>query len=108
MAKITIKKNLSDSDMFVGHKEVITFENNPVEEEAVKPVKAAAKKQPDFHSSFFTPDLQEKVGKALLEIKMQLFKEGIVDFDLKVNREGTKVVLSAVPAKPAKQAKPIK
>lgn len=103
MAKLTIKKNLSDADMFVGHKEVITFENSPVEEEAVKPVRPAAKnQQPDFHSSFFTPELQEKVGKGLLEIKMQLFKEGIVDFDIKVNREGTKLILSAVPAKPAK------
>jgi len=106
MAKFTIKKNLSDSDMFVGHKEVITFENNPVEEEVAKPVKAVAKsQQPDFHSSFFTPELQEKVGKGLLEIKMQLFKEGIVDFDIKVSRDGTKIILSAVPAKPAKTPK---
>jgi len=31
-----------------------------------------------------------------------LFKEGIVDFDIKVNREGTKLILSAIPVKPAK------
>ena len=107
MSKFSIRKNLSDADMFVGHKETITFENTPGEEQATQPVKtsAAKKQQPDFHSSFFTPELQDKVGKALLDVKMHLFKEGIVDYELKVSREGTKVILTAVPAKPPKSPK---
>lgn len=107
MSKFSIRKNLSDADMFAGHKETITFENNPGEDSGSKPVKASVtkKQQPDFHSSFFTPELQDKVGKALLDVKMHLFKEGIVDYELKVSREGTKVILTAVPAKPPKSPK---
>lgn len=103
MAKI-IKKNLSDAEMFAGHKEILTFETGDVaDNEVTQPRPSAKKQQPDFHSSFFTPELQEKVGKALLEVKMQLFKEGIVDFDLKVSREGSKVILTATPAKAPKR-----
>lgn len=102
MAKV-IKKNLSDAEMFAGYKETLTFETGvTTEPETTPPRNASKKQQPDFHSSFFTPELQEKVGKALLEVKMQLFKEGIVDFDLKVSREGSKVILTAVPAKAPK------
>ncbi len=109
MSKQTIKKNRSDAEMFLGHKEVMTFENSTIEETEVKQVKATPKKQADdFHSSFFTPELQDKVGKALLEIKMQLFKEGVVDFDIKVSREDTKVLLTAIPAKPPKPPKPVR
>lgn len=105
MAKFQIKKNLSDSDMMAGFKQKVTFENTFQEEEPVKPAKPAAKNQSqDFHSSFFTPEIQEKVGRALLDVKMELFKQGVVDFDIKVAREGTKVILTAVPAK-AKQPK---
>ena len=105
MSKQTIRKNLSDAEMFKGMKETITFENNPVEEETPKQIKAKPKKQEaDLHTAFFTPELQEKVGKALLDVKLQLFKEGVVDFDIKVSREGTKIILTPVPAKAPKQS----
>lgn len=104
MAKIP--KNLSDKDMFQGHTEKVTFESAWLEDEqpAAKPVKPVKPAASGYASEFFTPELQEKVGKALVEVKLELFKAGVVDFDIKVARQGQQVILSAVPKKqkPAK------
>lgn len=90
MAKI--KKNLSDNEMLKGYKETLTFENMFEEETPiVKPKKE--KVEEDFFSSFFTKELKEKVGKQLLEIKLELYKQGITDFELKATREGNKVII---------------
>ncbi|WP_378953895.1 hypothetical protein [Pelosinus sp. sgz500959] len=99
MAKIP--KNLSDKSMFGDYQEQITFENDIFSEEitAPKPVKQSKKEPVDYVSEFFTTELQEKVGKMLLEIKVELYKEGIVDFDVKVARQGKQIVLTAVPSK---------
>jgi hypothetical protein len=95
-----IKKNLSDTDMFANWIEKPTFENSVLPEEVpVRPlVKPVGKEQPkEFNSSFFTPELQEQVGKALLEIKMKLYKQGIVDYKIKVTHNDNQVVLTAIP-----------
>ena len=99
MAKIP--KNLSDKSMMGSYTEQITFENDIFAEEKVtiKPVKSEKKASPAYVSEFFTPELQEKVGKALLELKVELYKQGIVDFDIKVARLDKQVVLTAVPNK---------
>ncbi len=87
--------------MFGEFQEEITFENDIFSDETTvqKQVKAVKKEKTDYVSEFFTPELQEKVGKLLLEIKVELYKEGIVDFDVKVARQGKQVVLTAVPGK---------
>jgi hypothetical protein len=94
-----IKKNLSDTDMFANWIEKPTFENSVLQEEVpVRPAVKPGKEQPkEFNSSFFTPELQEQVGKALLEIKMKLYKQGIVDYKIKVTHNDNQVVLTAVP-----------
>lgn len=99
MAKIP--KNLSDKSMLGNYKEEITFENDFYAEEdvAAKPLKVAKKDKPSFGSEFFTAELQEKIGKLLLELKVELYKEGIVDFDIKVVRQDKQVILTAVPSK---------
>jgi len=99
MAKIP--KNLSDKSMLGNYKEEITFENDfyPEEEVTAKPLKVAKKDKPSFGSEFFTTELQEKIGKILLELKVELYKEGIVDFDIKVARQDKQVILTAVPSK---------
>lgn len=99
MAKIP--KNLSDQSMMGNVQEQITFENDIFAQEAIapKPLKPAKKENPGYVSEFFTFELQEKVGKALLELKLQLYKEGIVDFDIKVTRQDKQVLLTAVPSK---------
>jgi len=104
MAKIP--KNLSDKSMIGKYAEQITFENDIFAEEqaGTQPVKVEKKVNTPYVSEFFTPQLQEKVGKALLELKVELYKQGIVDFDIKVARQDNQVILTAVPGK-AKNAK---
>jgi hypothetical protein len=100
MAKIP--KNLSDKAMVAGFKEQKTFETmflDAEEEETVAKPKPKSKEKEDLSTAFFNKELQEKIGKILLEIKLELYKEGIVDYDIKVAREGKRIVLSAVPIK---------
>ena len=99
MAKI--KKNLSDSDMFKGWHEQPTFETEILADDPVRqPIKPAKKDSAaDINSAYFTPELQESVGKALLELKLNLYKQGIVDYQIKVSCQDNQVILSAVPAK---------
>ena len=106
---MAIKKNLSDQEMMVNCKDIPSFENFTGEEEipaAPKNKSAAKGAAPDPYSAFFTPELQEKVGKALLEIKVKLYKEGIVDYTLKVSRDGNQVLLTAVPVPANKKIAP--
>ncbi|ABO49944.1 hypothetical protein Dred_1414 [Desulforamulus reducens MI-1] len=100
MSKSKIRKNLTDEEMFIGYKEEVTFENTwdntVVHKPKIKPLKKDAEKE--GFSSFFTPELQEQVGKALVELKVALYKQGIIDYRLEVSREGNSVVLTAVNA----------
>lgn len=105
MAKI--KKNLSDADMLVGWKETISFESDVYKEEPDK-VQATAKtkdkpESKSFLSSFLTPELEEKIGKAMLDLKLELYKKGMVDFTLKVSHDADRIIIQAVPAKEKKQ-----
>jgi len=93
MAKIP--KNLSDNDMLSVWDKKAQAESR---EEAEKvSVKDAAK--PSYESGFLTPELQQSIGKAMLELKVKLYKEGIVDYNMKVKQEGNQIVLTAVPRK---------
>jgi hypothetical protein len=100
MAKIP--KNLSDKSMVGNYKEQITFENDIFAEEVARPV-PVKKEKVGYVSEFFTPELQEKVGKALLELKVELYKEGIVDFTIKAVRQDKQIILTAVPSKAEKK-----
>ncbi|WP_177504812.1 hypothetical protein [Anaerosinus sp.] len=104
MAKIP--KNLTDKAMFEDYKEVETFETmfSTEEEPQAKPkVKGKGKDKEDLSTAFLTKELQEKIGKALLELKLELYKEGIVEYDIKVVREEKKILLNAVPLKKKKK-----
>ncbi|HWR08759.1 hypothetical protein [Sporomusa sp.] len=97
-----IKKNLSDSEMFKGWHEQLTFETAINDEQPAPPVVRATKKDPaaeDINSAFLTPELKESIGKALLELKLNLYKEGIVDYQVKVSCQGHQVLLTAVAPK---------
>lgn len=88
MAKIP--KNLSDSDM------ITTWEKENKKQEQA-PVAPAPK--PGYESGFLTPELSQAIGKALLELKVKLYKEGIVDYNIKVKQDGNQVILTAAPRK---------
>ena len=96
-----IKKNLSDAEMFKGWQEEPTFETELEEEQPVRQPVASARKEPadDINSAYFTPELKEAVGKALLELKLTMYKAGTVDYQIKVSCQGNQVLLTAIPAK---------
>jgi len=94
MAKIP--KNLADKDMFSGYKEKDSFESVFLAAEDDEPTPLKAKKKTaaeNIQLSYLTPVLQEKIGKLLLELKMDLYKEGVVDYEIKVKRDGKNIVL---------------
>lgn len=99
MAKIP--KNLDDKAMFAGVKEEHTFETMFLEDEPqTKPkAKPKNKEKEDVATAFLTKELQEKIGRALLEMKLDLYKEGVVEYDVKVARQGWQITLTATPAK---------
>ena len=90
-----IPKNLSDKAMFGGYKEQESFESvflAAEEEPSIQPAKKA--KAENLNTAFLPMALQEKIGKLLLELKVDLYKEDIVDYDIKAKRDGNTVVLS--------------
>lgn len=101
-----IRKNLSDSEMFANSKEQLTFEND-IQEDSVVPAKikkaAPQEVQQSLNSSLVTPELQEKIGKALLELKLALYKQGIVEYKIKVSSQGDQIILKADPVRESKK-----
>ena len=90
-----IPKNLSDKAMFGGYKEQESFESvflAAEEEPSTQSVKKP--KAENLNTAFLPIGLQEKIGKLLLELKVDLYKEGIVDYEIKAKREGNTIVLS--------------
>jgi hypothetical protein len=98
MAKIP--KNRQDTEMIGSMPEQLSFENvsdGDAGQPVAKPVKTETPKP--AYAAFFTPELQEDLGKALLTLKLKLYKEGIVDYAIKVACEANQVVLKAVPSR---------
>jgi len=95
MAKIP--KNLTDKDMFKGFKEEKSLEDLFLEADE-KEAKVKQQKKAAAHEvieiAYLTPDIVDKLGKMLLELKLSLFKEGIVDYTMSIRREGNNIILS--------------
>ena len=53
----------------------------------------------NLNTAFLSEELQEKIGKALLDLKLELYKEGMVDYKIKVVRENHKITLLPMPIK---------
>ncbi|MGL5511693.1 MAG: hypothetical protein ACRDBM_00435 [Sporomusa sp.] len=97
---VKIKKNLSDAEMMKGWQQQPSFETD-FTDEPVQPITKLQKKDlaEDINNAYLTPELKEAVGKALLELKLNLYKDGIVDYQIKVSCQGNQVLLTAVPPK---------
>lgn len=95
MAKIP--KNLSDKDMLKGFVEEPTLEDVFLAKE-----KAAEKKSvgenpaSNINIAYLTPDIVEKLGKLLLELKVKLYDAGIVDYRIEPKLEGKQIILVPV------------
>lgn len=102
MAKIP--KNLSDKDMFKGWKEEPTIEETMLQ--ASEPSKTASRpsrKQPadrreGAYQTYLSQDAIDTMEKLLLEIKLDLFRQGISDYHVSVRREGNTILLEHVAA----------
>lgn len=99
MAKIP--RGLSDEQMTAGMDEDLTFENGGYQDEKTKKKKVQPKKKDDnMLLDFITPALAEKLGRQLLELKLALYQEGIVDYRFRVERQGHAIVMTAIETKP--------
>lgn len=95
-----IPKNRQDSEMLGNLPEQASFEHasdGNAAQPAVKPAKNELKNS--AYADFITPELQEDLGKALLKLKLNLYKEGIVDYAIKISCETDQIVLKAAPLK---------
>ena len=100
-----IPKNLSDKDMFKGWQEEPTIEETMLQ--AAEPKKAARpqpkratapEKREGAYQTYLSQDALDTMEKLLLEIKLDLYKQGISDYRVNVRREGNKILLEHVPA----------
>ena len=93
MAKIP--KNLSDKDMFQNYKEEETLESVFLSAEAADDRKRREVRRPaeDLSIAYLTPDIIEKLGKLLLELKMDLYKDGIKEYKIRVKRDKSRIIL---------------
>lgn len=103
MAKFKIQKNLSDADMMKGFVEEETFETmvlrdddptSPLKQN--KPVASKGSKEA-FYKEFLTEKVETEIGKLLLDIKMEYFKDGYGDFSVQVKKDGKRIVLETAP-----------
>ncbi len=92
-----IPKGLSDKDMFRGYEEKATLEDRFLQAEAEEEKKrrhALREKEDGLSRAALTPDLLDKLGKELLQLKLDLFAAGIKDYRLEVKRVDDAVVLA--------------
>ena len=104
MAKFKIQKGLSDADMMKGFVETETFETAILKDNASTGNKLGAKvkshkAEDDFYQEFLTERIKTEIGKLLLAIKMDYFKEDVKDFSIQVKRNGQHIVLETAPKK---------
>ena len=98
-----IPRNLSDKDMFKGWQEEPTLEETMLK--AAEPKQAprsqarrAPEKREGDYQTYLSQDAVDTLEKLLLEIKLDLFKQGISDYRVNVRREGKNILLEHVPA----------
>lgn len=104
MAKFKIKKGLSDAEMFKNVVEEETFETAMLkgEAESKRPAplrKSSSNSQEAFYREFLTEKVETQIGKLLLDIKMEYFKDGVGDFSIQVKKDGRNIVIETAPKK---------
>ncbi len=102
MAKIP--KGLSDKDMLQGYVEQVTMESQflAAEEAEDKRRRARAglsKPEKNIALTGFTDELTEELGRKLLELKMELFRDGIKSYTMKIKRDGQSIIIKPVEIK---------
>ncbi|MBR2143667.1 hypothetical protein [Anaerovibrio sp.] len=95
-----IPKGLSDKDMLDGYVEDVTMEAQFLAAEAAEDTKRReklfGKKGNSLSMSGLDDETLDKLGRKLLELKMELFREGIKNYTLKVKRENWDIIITPV------------
>ena len=95
-----IPKGLSDKDMLDGYVEDVTMEARFLAAEAAEDAKRRekifGKKGNSLSMSGLDDETLDKLGRKLLELKMELFREGIKNYTLKVKRENWDIIITPV------------
>lgn len=108
MAKKKIKKNLTDADMlkaFMANQPKESVEDKTQNQGLVKKRVVAREYTPkeqsrnEFYREFLTEKVQTQIGKTLLAIKMEYYREGVSDFSLQVRKDGKNIILETAPKK---------
>lgn len=98
-----IPKNLSDKDMLQGYVEEETLEDRLLAAEKAaeqrRREEAAAEPPAELARAGFTPELTDQLGRALMELRIELFREGVQNYRFKIRREGKVITLTAVEKK---------
>lgn len=95
-----IPRGLTDKEMFRDY----------VEEETPEIAFAAAEKRKekrlrekdgieppaDLARAGLTADIMDRLGRELLQLKMELFREGVKDYVMQIQREGERIILTPV------------
>lgn len=92
-----IPKGLTDKDMMQNYVEEVSLEDKFIEAEKIADKKrreqAGIEPLAKLGQAGFTPQLTEELGKALLQLKMELYREGIKNFSYKIKRDGENIIL---------------
>ena len=92
-----IPKGLSDKAMIRGFEEEATLEDCFLAHEAREEEKrrrAVREKEADLSRAALTPELLDRLGKELLQLKLDLFAEGVRNYRIDIKRESTTIMLA--------------
>ena len=100
MAKMPkIPRNLSDKEMFKGWQEEPTLEETMLKAAEPKktPPRPQAGRSPEkregAYQTYLSQDAIDTMEKLLLEIKVDLYKQGFSDYHINVRRDGNTILL---------------
>ena len=95
-----IPRDLTDKDMFRDYVEEATVEEKLAAaekaEEKRRKERNAMEPPADLARAGLTPEIMERLGKELLQLKMELFREDIKEYTMKIKREGKNIILTPV------------
>ena len=91
-----IPKNLSNKEMFKNYQEEPTIEETfqRLGKDEKEPLRGRGKDKQELEALSLSPEISDALEKMLLEVKLALYREGVVDYRLTVRREGKKIILS--------------
>lgn len=94
MAKIP--KNLSDKDMFKDYHEEPTIEHIFLHKANEQEKHESINRNKNSKCTYLTEEILGALEKMLLELKLELYREGMIDYRMTVHRDGKNIVLTPV------------